>query len=837
MFDPTIGDLVDNRVEWQDVLDGIYEYYKQDVTTGGAYDHDKFSQLLKDIEITADKKGISAIDEMVDRLPNFERYNAPDGSYTYYFKDPVRSEVKDVIIDSNASGGTYGGGFNIGVPSVIRPNPVQDGKMIISSGVGYRPSTGVTVPGVIGTVSSAMMATMTGITLGKTISAGIYKTGQYFGKDLWEFNPKNWNSITEGSNGISSNMFKVLFGYNYTPDKVNSSMQAYVGEDAFAYVAKYMEDTGFFDEMEMVTPPANISSSKLNNVRIPIPSNTTFQYVAPRTEQTNTYISTPIQGNVRYFAAWNKTSQVGNPNPVFSFSPYACSDNNTSKINERIIRDYHGAQDTTTSDSVRTVDFSHESINGKHSYTVPINGGTSSYFQPIFPSTDRTNLMPVNIDPTKGVDWSYVGFAIMHGTAEMVPVLQGVGNQSNPRTPYLSKDMSQEDVLLALKEQYPELWENAIENYEVGPDGEFKKKTYIPVPFPNSETGTLSAPESGSANQNNTLISPAEMVENALKQLTDTIAKLVIPPKTGTGTSPEPVIPLGKASSLWAIYNPTQSEIDSFGAWMWSDNPIEQIRKLFSDPMQAIIGVHKVFAPPIIAGRRNIKVGYLDSGVSSNYVGNQYSEVDCGSVSLGEFFGNVLDYYPFTSVNLYLPFVGVVKLDTADVMRSTISVKYGVDVLTGDCLAKVSVERDGAGGILYSFPGNCAVKYPVSSGSYMSIVAAGASVVAGMLTGDMGIMSLAGSFGHGKPTVQHSGAFVGNSGATGPKIPYLIISRPQAELALDFPSLEGIPANYTTLLENCKGFTVVKDVHVEGINATSDELAEIEDLLKKGVIF
>ena len=106
-----------------------------------------------------------------------------------------------------------------------------------------------------------------------------------------------------------------------------------------------------------------------------------------------------------------------------------------------------------------------------------------------------------------------------------------------------------------------------------------------------------------------------------------------------------------------------------------------------------------------------------------------------------------------------------------------------------------------------------------------------------MLTGDMGIMSLAGSFGHGKPTVQHSGAFVGNSGATGPKIPYLIISRPQSELASNFPSLEGIPANYTTLLENCKGFTVVKDVHVEGINATSDELTEIEDLLKKGVIF
>ena len=38
-------------------------------------------------------------------------------------------------------------------------------------------------------------------------------------------------------------------------------------------------------------------------------------------------------------------------------------------------------------------------------------------------------------------------------------------------------------------------------------------------------------------------------------------------------------------------------------------------------------------------------------------------------------------------------------------------------------------------------------------------------------------------------------------------------------------------------LGDCKGFTAVDFVHLDGLNATADEIAEIEQLLFKGVIF
>jgi hypothetical protein len=259
--------------------------------------------------------------------------------------------------------------------------------------------------------------------------------------------------------------------------------------------------------------------------------------------------------------------------------------------------------------------------------------------------------------------------------------------------------------------------------------------------------------------------------------------------------------------------------------------------------MQAIIGLHKVFAQPSISGTSTIKVGYLDSGVSSNVVGNQYTTVDCGSVSLREYFGNVFDYAPFTEVYIYLPFIGIQKLDTGDVMRSTLHVVYHVDVLTGACLAEIRVTRDGAGGTIYTYTGNAAVQYPISSGSYMGIVASLASIAGGVV-GTIGsggalapvAMGAVGGILNAHARVQHSGGFSGNAGAMGSKKPYLIITRPQTALADNFPSFEGYPANKYTTIGACSGYFRVRDVHLERIPATDDELNELNSLLKTGVI-
>jgi hypothetical protein len=298
----------------------------------------------------------------------------------------------------------------------------------------------------------------------------------------------------------------------------------------------------------------------------------------------------------------------------------------------------------------------------------------------------------------------------------------------------------------------------------------------------------------------------------------------------------------GSASSLWAVYNPTQAQVNSFGTWLWSSNLVDQIKKLFSDPMQAIIGVHKVFATPSTGAAQDIKVGYLNSGVSSAVVTDQYTTVNCGSVNLREYYGNILDYSPFTEVSLYLPFIGIVRLDTADVMRSSISVKYHVDVITGACLADVKVTRDAAGGVLYQYAGSAIVTYPVSSGSYVGAVA-GVLGIAGGIAGTVasgGALApalMGGALGatHLHADVQHSGGFSGSAGAMGAKKPYLIISRAQ-NATPNLDDIKGTPATKRVTLGSCSGYTVVSQVNLDGIPATSGELSEIESLLKQGVI-
>ena len=352
-------------------------------------------------------------------------------------------------------------------------------------------------------------------------------------------------------------------------------------------------------------------------------------------------------------------------------------------------------------------------------------------------------------------------------------------------------------------------------------------------------TQTTAQPTTGTKTQTQTTIDPDTFTELVPSTPTGTSTN---PPDTGEGDGSPDGAPIGSASSLWAIYNPTQAQLNSFGSWLWSSNFVEQLKKLFNDPMQAIIGVHKIYATPPTSGSANIICGYLDSGVSAARVSAQYTSVDCGTVNLYEYFGNVFDYDPYTKVSVYLPFIGVVPLKTSEVMRASINIIYGVDVITGACLAKIKVMRDGAGAILYSYGGSCACHYPISSGSYSGIISgvltAATGIAASVATGNplaaaAGVVSGA---SHMRATVQHSGGFTGCSGAMGPKIPYIIIERPQTKMADGYEAFEGIPQNEVVSIGSCSGYARFSEVHVMSSRAYDSELSEIETLLKNGIL-
>lgn len=689
---------------------------------------------------------------------------------------------------------------------------------------------------VFGSVLPAIGAASAGIALGKLIDKGIYEVGtNIFGADnLESFNPDTWGTLTEGDNSLRAKAFNTIFGIN--PD--NGNTQMYLDENALAYLTAYMGANGFFDteyeyelenksilrfpDIDYKVTPIYIGSFVIPNKYGDKPSS----FVISNNE--SEVVCKPAYdkaGNYAYYTFYSRNSFTLTTD-AYSFNPHTLNSKESTLKDDSVIYSVSANFAVRIADSIIDFDYFPHDKDG--------NLLSGQYYQ------------------------SYANDCALIALLGKKTSIGGVPDQNEAQLfdeTNISDWTDTESVLKALKDQYPDLWNDRVENTVVQPDGKTKTYVYVPVPMPTG--GTWDQPTTEGAKQSNPEVDPSTATDTLLNTLIQILTQTIPagmtdnppdpinpnPPDTGDGDTPAVVPPTGSANALYSIYNPSQAQLNSFGAWLWSSNFVDQLLKLFNDPMQAIIGLHKVFATPPISGSGTIKVGYLDSGVSSNIVGNQYTTVDCGSINLYEYYGNVFDYDPFTKVNLYLPFIGIVPLNVGEIMRSIIRIIYHVDVLTGACLAEVKINRDSAGGTLFQYSGNAAVQYPISSGSYMSIISGIMSLAGGVAgtiaTGGAAMPVLLGagaSVGRMHTDISHSGSFSGNAGAMGIKKPYLIIDRPQTALAKNFSNYVGYPSNSTVTLSSCKGYTKVQEIHLENVPATNNELTDIETKLKGGVI-
>lgn len=671
---------------------------------------------------------------------------------------------------------------------------------------------------VFGEVVPAIAAAGWGITLGKAIDSALYNANP----DFWDahgmssLNPETWNGITSGYDGVAGTLFNLIFGLN------GDKAQAYMDEDAAAYLAMWLKSMGVFDPSGGINygdmPIVGSTITPSTDFKVDTLENLVMQFAPDAALMVDQYYWNKRKGNTAILAG----EEHGRPSFIVGGDQGATITLNSSPITvtgiysapKKIVY-ISAAWGNVPSGGFRCLC---EQNDGTWSFSSS-SGGDNVV-------TSYQGAAPlVNYTITGGVD--------------------GISDQPGATLPDTSNWNDLESTKNSLQQQYPDLWNNAKHNDYVDDDGNNKHKTYIPINLPNITSANDTQPTSGNRSQGDPEVDPATATDTLL----DNLPKLITsqptsgtPTPTGSGSSPDVLPPSGSASSLWSVYNPTQAQVDAFGSWLWSSDLVEQIKKLFNDPMQAIIGIHKVFVTPPTSGTGTIKCGYIDSGVSSALVSNQYRTLNCGTVSLSEYFGNVFDYSPFTEVSLYLPFIGIVRLDVSDVMRSSINVKYHVDVITGACLADVKVSRDGANSVLYQYAGSCIVTYPLSSGSYASALAGIVSIAGGAIGtiatgGALAPVAIGAAVGATKlhSDVQKSGSFTGAAGAMGSKKPYLIISRPQTALPSNYKKYEGNPSRHYTTIRSCSGFIRVKDVHVDKMSASNKELDMIESLLKSGI--
>lgn len=247
-----------------------------------------------------------------------------------------------------------------------------------------------------------------------------------------------------------------------------------------------------------------------------------------------------------------------------------------------------------------------------------------------------------------------------------------------------------------------------------------------------------------------------------------------------------------------------------------------------------------IYATPTTGARQNIILGYLDSGVSALTVTDQFIDIDCGNVFVNEYFLDVRDYSPFTTADIYLPFIGIKRVNTEDIVGCNVNIVYHVDVLTGALICNINITKRGATQTLYTYAGNCSVQIPLTGSDRTRLLSGAISgAVHGASVGGAvgGVIGMAVGGFTGGASVERTGSFSANAGAMGIKKPYIILNSKIPYDASQYNKLYGFPSNTTVVLGNCKGYTKIKSVHVENVgNATENEKNTIESLLKNGVI-
>ena len=257
-----------------------------------------------------------------------------------------------------------------------------------------------------------------------------------------------------------------------------------------------------------------------------------------------------------------------------------------------------------------------------------------------------------------------------------------------------------------------------------------------------------------------------------------------------------------------------------------------------------IIDCHIIPVTPTVGSSQAIKIGYRTMSQFAPKVSSDYVDCNCGSLSIGEYYRNFIDYGPYTQAKLFLPFVGFVPIEPELFQSGVLQVIYRFNVIDGSFMAFVlstSSKSKLTTTVIGQWGGNACVHVPITGINYSNMVsgiAAGASaVVAELGKGSLsGMADAALNTATAAPALQSSNGYNATTSFLSVRTPYLMIERSVSHYSKDYGHEQGYPSEITADWSKLSGYTESDAIHLEGLGATEEEMKEIASLLAAGVI-
>ena len=323
---------------------------------------------------------------------------------------------------------------------------------------------------------------------------------------------------------------------------------------------------------------------------------------------------------------------------------------------------------------------------------------------------------------------------------------------------------------------------------------------------------------------------------------------------TGTGKPPTgdnislPDIPSKNivGTGLLHAYVLSNEQISAFSEWLWQDNIMDYLSKLFStNPLDSIISTSLMPYTPTTSGTSAIKLGSQVCGTVTNalQVTSQFQKFDFTYSGLSaHMWGNALDYSQGTTIYLYVPFVGLVPLDTNKAVFTKLTLRYIIDNITGQGVVSLLSEKNSANFdtgrnsiVLDSWSFNCKSTIALTRQDMSSIISSAMSGITSLMSGN--VVGVANSIANARPNSERNGTFNTSSAYMGMRRPYIVYSFSKAVIPSGGYSYIGRPQYSVKKVSTCSGFIKCKSPNITFTNTpTENEKTEIYNMLEQGVI-
>lgn len=244
----------------------------------------------------------------------------------------------------------------------------------------------------------------------------------------------------------------------------------------------------------------------------------------------------------------------------------------------------------------------------------------------------------------------------------------------------------------------------------------------------------------------------------------------------------------------------------------------------------------------------------IESGVVAKRLVNTVKTYNLGSITIERRMTDrgipFLDYS--CGLEIYIPFCGVLPLDTQFCMGRTITAYLTVDISTGGCVSVVYADSTP---VAYG-SGKMSATIPLTSGEYGIIQASlieggvkaafsGVGAIAGFATKqslsagqslyEMGTRIGRTIYGLNSNSTSISGSFSGAESFRLPMTAYINIKRPHFKIASNYGHTFARPTVETKAISSCSGLTVCVNPDISGITCTDDERKLIQEKLSTGI--